>query len=141
MLWIKAFHIVSVISWMAGLLYLPRLFVYHSTAVPGSELSLVFKTMERRLMNGIMTPAMILSWVLGLFLAFYYNVFDATSIWLHIKFVCVVGLTICHFLMKSHLGGFAHDKNQKSARYFRILNEVPTVLMLVIVVLAVVKPW
>lgn len=141
MLWVKAFHIISVISWMAGLLYLPRLFVYHCAVMPGSESSLVFKTMERRLMNGIMIPAMILSWVLGLFLAFYYNVFDATSIWLHIKFVCVICLTICHFVMISHLRGFAHDNNQKSARYFRMLNEVPTGLMLIIVVLAVVKPW
>jgi len=137
--WIKAFHVVAVISWMAGMLYLPRLMVYHAEAQIGSIQSETFKIMERRLLKGIINPAMILAWVLGLYLAWY--VFGFKGGWLHAKLLLVLILSGIHGVLVKHVRAFAEDKNQKSPRYFRILNEVPAVLMLGIVILVIVKPF
>jgi protoporphyrinogen IX oxidase len=140
-LWIKALHVIAVISWMAGLLYLPRLFVYHCDAEPGSPASETFKVMERRLMAAIMTPAMVVSWALGLGLitVLGLEVFR-DGYWLSVKVALVIGLTVTHLLMIRHLRDFARDRNRHSQRYFRILNEVPTVLMIAIVVMVIVRP-
>jgi protoporphyrinogen IX oxidase len=140
-LWIKALHVVAVISWMAGLLYLPRLFVYHCDADPGSASSETFKVMERRLMAAIMTPAMLVSWALGLGLiaVLGLEVFR-DAYWLWVKVGLVIVLTATHLLMIRHLRDFARDRNRHSQRYFRILNEVPTVLMIAIVVMVIVRP-
>ena len=137
--WIKAFHVVAVISWMAGMLYLPRLMVYHAEAQTGSIQSETFKIMERRLLKGIINPAMILTWVLGLYLAWY--AFGFKGGWLHAKLLLVVILSGIHGILVKHVRAFAEDKNLKSPRYFRIINEVPAVLMLAIVILVVVKPF
>ena len=141
-LWIKALHVVAVISWMAGLLYLPRLFVYHCDAVAGSAASETFKVMERRLMAAIMTPAMLASWALGLGLiaVLGLEVFR-DGYWLMVKVGLVIVLTGAHLLMIRHLQDFARDRNRRSQRYFRILNEVPTVLMIAIVVMVIVRPF
>lgn len=137
--WIKAFHVVAVISWMAGMLYLPRLMVYHAEAQTGSIQSETFKIMERRLLKGIINPAMILTWVLGLYLAWY--AFGFKGGWLHAKLLLVFILSGIHGMLVKHVRAFAEDKNQKSPRYFRIINEVPAVLMLGIVILVIVKPF
>lgn len=141
-LWIKALHVVAVISWMAGLLYLPRLFVYHCDADTGSAGSETFKVMERRLMAAIMTPAMVVSWALGLGLIAMLglDVFR-DAYWLWVKIGLVIVLTAAHLLMIRHLRDFARDRNRHSQRYFRILNEVPTVLMIAIVVMVIVRPF
>ena len=141
-LWIKALHIVAVISWMAGLLYLPRLFVYHSSTEAGSTASETFKVMERRLMGAIMTPAMLASWILGLVLIAGLGVEAFRgSYWLLVKISLVVILSGLHLVLAWHLRTFATDRNRHSARYFRILNEVPTVLMIAIVVMVIVRPF
>jgi putative membrane protein len=137
--WIKAFHLVAVISWMAGMLYLPRLMVYHAEAQTGSIQSETFKIMERRLLKGIINPAMIVTWVLGLYLA--WDVFGFKGGWLHAKILLVLILSGIHGMLVRHVRAFAQDRNQKTARYFRILNEVPAVLMLGIVILVIVKPF
>jgi putative membrane protein len=138
--WVKALHVISVIAWMAGMLYLPRLFVYHAVAEIGSDKSETFKIMERRLLRGIINPAMIATYIFGFWLVLSGWV-DAGSTWLHLKIVFVLLLTACHGVLAKHTRLFAEDKNTKSQKYFRILNEVPTVLMIVIVVLVVVKPF
>jgi protoporphyrinogen IX oxidase len=138
-LWIKAFHVIAVISWMAGMLYLPRLFVYHSLAKPGSEQSETFKVMERRLLRYIMTPAMIATWLLGIALVLETGAFSAH--WFQVKIVLVLALTVMHGLCSHWLRDFAFDRNPRSAKFFRIANEIPTVLMIAIVLLAVVKPF
>ncbi len=138
-LWIKAGHIISVISWMAGLLYLPRLFVYHSDAQPGSELSETLKIMERRLLRAIMYPAMLSSLFFGgLLLADSSTDFSAW--WLHLKLACIAGLIIIHVKMGSWRRDFEADRNNRPQKFFRIANEVPTLLMIVIVLLAVLRP-
>lgn len=139
-LWLKALHIIAVISWMAGLLYLPRLMIYHCAAEKGSVQSETFKTMERRLLKAIMTPAMIVAWVAGLWLAFGYVGFKG-NLWLHVKFALVIALSAAHGLQARWVSDFAEDRNTRSHRYFRVWNEVPTLLMLGIVILAVVKPF
>jgi putative membrane protein len=140
-LWIKGFHVVAVIAWMAGLLYLPRLFVYHCAAEAGSAASETFKVMERRLMKAIMTPAMLVSWVLGGSLIGVAGIEAFRSgYWLAIKIALVIALTGVHLMLIRHLGDFARDRNRHSQRYFRILNEVPTVLMIAIVVMVIVRP-
>ena len=140
-LWIKAVHVVAVVSWMAGLLYLPRLFVYHCSAAPGSAASETFKVMERRLMGAIMTPAMVASWALGLVLIGLLGVEGfRDGYWLSVKLALVVVLSGVHLMLIRHLRAFARDQNRHSARYFRILNEVPTVLMIAIVVMVIVRP-
>jgi putative membrane protein len=136
--WIKALHVVAIIAWMAGLLYLPRLFVYHVTAEPGSVQSETFKTMERRLLKAIMNPAMIVSWAAGLWLAWQGGWLSAG--WFHGKLLLVVLLSAVHMMLARHVRLFAGDANKRPGRYFRVLNEVPTLLMIGIVVLVIVKP-
>jgi len=138
-LWLKALHVVAVIAWMAGLLYLPRLFVYHATATPGSEQSETFKTMERRLLRFIMTPAMIATWLFGLGLMFTGGWLMAG--WLHVKLLMVVLMTLMHGLMSHWQADFQRDRNRRTQKFFRIANEIPTLLMIAIVILAVVKPF
>jgi protoporphyrinogen IX oxidase len=139
LLWLKALHIVAVISWMAGLLYLPRLFVYHCEAEPGSKQSETFKVMEQRLLRLIMNPAMIVVWVTGPLLAWQMGVMHDR--WLAAKLVLVVLLSVFHHVLGRRRTAFAEDRNRHSAKYFRIANEVPTLLMMGIVVLVVVKPF
>jgi protoporphyrinogen IX oxidase len=140
-LWLKAFHLVAVIAWMAGLLYLPRLMVYHATAPAGSEAAAIFKVMERRLLRAIMTPAMVAAVGLGLWLMVEGG-FAAGELpfWLGLKFLLVGGLIAVHVLLAWHVRQFARDENRQGAGYFRVINEVPAVLMLGIVIAAVVKP-
>ena len=137
--WVLALHIISIISWMAGLLYLPRLFVYHVDAAPGSELSETLETMERRLLRAIMTPAMIASWIFGIWLVV---LTDAHSeIWFHIKLTLTILLSASHMVMAKWRKEFASDQNTRSARFYRIANEIPTLLMIAIVILVIVKPF
>jgi putative membrane protein len=138
-LWIKAAHVIAVISWMAGMLYLPRLFIYHTAAERGSVQSETFKVMERRLYRLIINPAMIATWVFGLWLA--WKGFGFSGGWLHAKIAAVLALSAVHGYLGGVVRRFAEDRNEKSARHWRIVNEVPTVLMVVIVVLVVVKPF
>ena len=137
--WLLAFHIIAVIAWMAGMLYLPRLFVYHCEADVGSRQSETFKVMERRLLKAIINPAMIVTWLLGLWLAWSGGWFAAP--WLHAKLVLVLAMSGVHGVLSKYVREFAADKRRKSAKFFRILNEVPTVLMILIVILVVVKPF
>jgi putative membrane protein len=140
LLYIKAFHIISVIAWMAGVLYLPRLFVYHIEAEKDSKQSETFKIMERRLLKAIITPAMIASWVFGLILAL--EVVDwAYAGWFHAKLVLVVAMSGFTGLLSKWTREFAQDRNTHSQRFYRIANEVPTLLMIAIVILAVVKSF
>jgi protoporphyrinogen IX oxidase len=138
-LWLKAFHIVAVIAWMAAMLYLPRLFVYHAAVAVGSPQSETFKVMERRLLKAIMNPAMIATWVLGLALAFLGGWWN--SGWLHGKLALVLALSGVHGMLVGQVRRFAEDRNARTQRYFRVLNEVPTLLMIGIVILVVVKPF
>lgn len=138
-LWIKALHIIAVISWMAGLLYLPRLFVYHTDAPVGSQQSETFKVMERRLFGTIMRPAMGLTWLLGLYLA--WSVYGFQGGWLHAKLLLVFLLTGVHEYYGRAVRAFAEDRNTKTGRQWRIWNEAPALLMVLIVVMAVVKPF
>ncbi len=137
--WLKAVHVLAVISWMAGMLYLPRLMVYHVDAAPGSVQSETFKVMERRLLKGIMNPAMIVTWVLGLYLA--WDAFGFKGGWLHGKILLVVLLSGVHGYLVGRVRDFANDRNTKSGRFYRIINEVPAVLMVGIVILVIVKPF
>ena len=137
--WLKAFHIIAVIAWMAGMLYLPRLFVYHCEADPGSRQSETFKVMERRLLKGIINPAMIATWVLGLWLAWSGGLFAAR--WLDAKLVLVIAMSGVHGMLSRYVKDFAADRNRRSQKFYRIINEVPTILMILIVILAVVKPF
>ncbi|MDA8230182.1 MAG: protoporphyrinogen oxidase HemJ [Magnetospirillum sp.] len=138
-LWLKSLHVMAVISWMAGLLYMPRLFVYHATVKAGSEASETFKVMERRLMNAIMIPAAALSWASGLTMAWSGGLF--TEAWFHAKLALVVLLTVSHAMMERWRRGFATDRNAHPQRFYRMANEVPTVLMIGIVILVIVKPF
>ena len=138
-LWVKAVHVIAVIAWMAGMLYLPRLFVYHAESLPGSDKSETFKVMERRLLRAIMNPAMIVSWVLGLWLAWRGGWFEAP--WFHAKLTLVVLLSGMHGAMARWRKAFERDENIHSARFYRIANEVPTVLMIGIVILVIVRPF
>jgi protoporphyrinogen IX oxidase len=136
--WIKAFHVIFVISWMAGMLYLPRLYVYHVDAPAGSDRSEAFKVMERRLLRGIMTPAMILTWLSGLYIAYSGGWF--TSGWLHGKLALVVIMSGIHGFLAGEWRKLNADKRPRSARFYRILNEIPALLMVGIVILVIVKP-
>jgi putative membrane protein len=138
-LWLRALHIIAVIAWMAGLLYLPRLFVYHCDAPAGSVQSETFKIMERRLLRAIMTPALVAVWVLGLLLAWQGNLWAAG--WFHAKLLLVVALSALHHVLAMYRKAFEADRNRHPARFYRMLNEVPTLLMIGIVILAVVKPF
>ena len=139
--YIKAFHIIAVIAWMAGLLYLPRLFVYHAMSKTGSEQSETFKVMERRLLRYITTPAMLAAWLFGLILAFSPLIDWAKDSWFHAKLLLVVVLSGFNGLLAKWTKDFAADRNTRSPRFYRIVNEVPTVLMILIVILVVVRPF
>src|SRR5262249_46879107 len=138
-LWLKALHTVAVIAWMAGLLYLPRLFIYHSIAKPGSELSETFKTMERRLLNFIMLPAMIVTWIVGIVLVLQGQWLGAG--WFHAKFVAVVIMTVLHGLFAHWVNEFSLDRNPHPARLYCIINDTPIIVLIIIVALAVVNPF
>lgn len=138
--WIKAFHIISFITWMAGMLYLPRLFVYHTGVEVGSQASEVFKVMERRLLRFIMNPALIAVFVTGLLLTVNLGSEAFTAGWLHAKITCVVILAAMHGLFARCRRAFAEDRNKHSALFFRITNEVPTLLMIAVVIFVVAKP-
>ena len=137
--WIKALHVIAVISWMAGMLYLPRLFVYHCEAEGGSKQSETFKLMERRLLKAIINPAMIVTWLAGLFLAWSGHWFSSS--WLHAKLALVIILSGVHGFFSRWVKDFAADRNTRSQKFYRVINEVPTVLMIFIVILVVVKPF
>ena len=138
-LWAKAIHVIAVIAWMAGMLYLPRLFVYHSEVAVGSAQSETFKVMERRLLRAIINPAMIVTWVFGLWLA--WDGFGFHGGWLHGKIALVVAMSAVHGYLAGSVRRFAEDRNEKPARHWRIVNEVPTLLMIAIVILVIVKPF
>ncbi|MDQ8732644.1 protoporphyrinogen oxidase HemJ [Bradyrhizobium sp. LHD-71] len=137
--WVKAFHVIAVISWMAGMLYLPRLFVYHCDAQIGSKQSETFKVMERRLLKAIINPAMILTWLLGLALVWLGGWYAAG--WMHAKFALVILLSALHGFLVRCWREFDADRNTRSQKFYRIINEVPAVLMVGIVILVIVKPF
>jgi protoporphyrinogen IX oxidase len=137
--WLKAFHVIAIIAWMAGMLYLPRLFVYHCEAEPGSKQSETFKVMERRLLKAIINPAMIASWALGIWLVWKGGWY--VSGWFHAKLALVLALSALHGFLVRWVRDFAGDKNQHSQKFYRIINEVPALLMIGIVILVVVKPF
>jgi protoporphyrinogen IX oxidase len=141
--WIKSFHVIAAISWMVGLLYLPRLFVYHvERGEPGTDTSETFKIMERRLLRYIMNPAMILTWVMGLFLVLTPGIVDpANDIWFQLKFAAILGLTYCHIWLGQRRREFLHDANTRTARTYRMVNEIPTLLMIVVVIMVIAKPF
>ena len=137
--WIKALHVIAVISWMAGMLYLPRLFVYHCEAEIGSKQSETFKVMEHRLLKAIINPAMIVTWLAGLYLVWAGHWY--LSGWFHAKFLLVLIMSGIHGFFVGRVRAFAADKNTYTQRFYRIINEVPTVLMIAIVILVIVKPF
>lgn len=137
--WVKAVHIIAVISWMAGMLYLPRLFIYHCDAAPGSELSETFKLMEHRLLTIIINPAMIVSWVLGIWMVWEADL--STAAWLHAKLALALAMSAVHGYFSLSVRRFRENRNVLSAGQWRLLNEVPTLLMVGIVILVVVKPF
>ena len=135
----KSLHLIAVISWMAGLLYLPRIFVYHAEASHVSQKK-IFKIMERKLYNYIMMPAMMLSWLFGLLLLKSVGFEVLSEAWMKIKIICVLALTYYHFYLGSHLQQFSLELNKKSSKFFRIINEIPTILLILIVFVVVFKP-
>ena len=137
--WIKAVHVIAVISWMAGMLYLPRLFVYHCEAEAGSKQSETFKVMERRLLKAIINPAMIVTWLAGLYLAWAGQWYSSS--WFLAKFLLVLVMSGVHGFLARCVKDFAADRNTRSQKFYRIINEVPTVLMIAIVILVIVKPF
>ena len=136
----KSLHLIAVISWMAGLLYLPRIFVYHAENNTEKNTSKTFKIMERRLMFFIMTPAMILSWFFGIFLILINGISITLNLWVQAKLFLVVLLTIYHLFLGYYLRKFAMDENEKTAKFFRIINEIPTVLLILIIFVIIYKP-
>ena len=139
MLWVKSLHVMFVIAWMAALLYLPRLMVYHADSPVGSAQSETFKVMERRLLRGIAIPSMVGSWVFGLWMAWLIDAWSEG--WFHAKLACVVALTVIQIMLARSVRAFAEDRNQRSARYYRVVNEIPALLMVAIVILVIVKPF
>lgn len=139
--WVKALHVISVIAWMAGMLYLPRLFVYHADAETGSVQSETFKIMERRLYRAITTPAMIATWIFGLWLLHLYGAGILAQGWIWLKLAFVLALSGFHGFLGKTLKAFARDENARPSRFYRAINEIPTVLMIVIVVAVIVKPF
>ncbi len=135
----KSLHLIAVISWMAGLLYLPRIFVYHSEADHESQKK-VFKIMERKLYNYIMMPAMLLSWLFGVLLLHNLGFSVFTELWMQIKIIAVIILTYYHFSLGKYLNDFSLDNNQKSSKFFRIYNEIPTLILIVVIFVAIFKP-
>lgn len=138
-LWMKALHVIAVISWMAGMLYMPRLFVYHCAAEVGSKQSETFKIMERRLYKAIMNPAMMVAWVVGLYIAYEQNYF--TDGWFHAKLAAVVLMTVIHLMLGRYVRAFAVDQNRHTHKFYRVINEIPTLLMIGAVIFVVVKPF
>jgi putative membrane protein len=138
--WVKAFHVISVIAWMAGMLYLPRLFVYHADAATGSDKAETFKLMERRLYRGITTPAMVLTWIFGLWMVFA-GMVDWSSIWPWVKAVMVVLLSAIHGFYGRLLRDFQNDRNTRPSTFFRAINEIPFAIAIVIVIMVIVKPF
>ena len=136
----KSLHLISVISWMAGLLYLPRIFVYHAENIENENSSNIFKTMERKLFYYIMTPAMILSWVFGIILVFSLGLEVFSVLWVQIKLILVILLTIYHFYLGYCVSSFANDQNANSSRFYRVINEIPTILLIFIVFIVIFKP-
>lgn len=141
LLWIKALHVISVIAWMAAMLYLPRLFVYHCQTVPGTAESERFKVMERKLARGIMLPAMIATWVFGLLMVATPGVIDWHAGWWHTKLLMVILLSGFHGATSGWRRKFEQDRNTKSERFYRIANEIPAVIMVIIVVMVIVQPF
>lgn len=139
--WLRALHLIAVMSWMAGLLYLPRLFVYHAETEIGSDKSETFKIMEQRLLKYIMNPAMIVSWIFGGLMIYANPGMLEGQGWLHAKLLMVVLMSVAHGVMAKNMRIFSADQNQKTSKYFRIFNEIPTLLMIAIVILAVVQPF
>ncbi len=139
--WLKALHIVAVVAWMASMLYLPRLYAYHCAAEPGGIQSETFKIMERRLLRVILNPAMIVVWVLGLGMAFGTGTIDWGAGWVWVKLGLLIAMQIAHAFYARWRRDFAADRNRRSARFYRLANEVPTVLLIVIVIMVVVKPF
>ena len=138
-LWFKAVHVIAVISWMAGLLYMPRLMVYHAGVPVGSDQSELFKLMERRLMHAITIPAGMVVWAMGLIMISQIGL--KGNGWLHVKLLLVIGMTAVNIALERFRQAFAHDRNIKSAKFFRMFNEVPTLLMIGIVILVITKPF
>ena len=138
-LFFKSLHLIAVISWMAGLLYLPRIFVYHSEADHESQKK-VFKIMEKQLYNLIMMPAMLLSWLFGILLLHSLGFSIFTELWMQIKITAVVILTYYHFTLGKYINDFAIDNNQRSSKFFRIYNEIPTIILIVVIFVAIFKP-
>lgn len=137
--WLKAFHVIAVIAWMAGMLYLPRLYVYHCKAAPSSHMSETFKVMERRLLRAIINPAMFATWISGLWMAWLGDWWGAS--WFHGKLVLLLGLQLVHAAYARWRRHFADDRNLHSEKFYRFMNEVPTLLMIGIVILVIVKPF
>ena len=135
----KSLHLISVISWMAGLLYLPRIFVYHSEASHESQKD-IFKIMEKRLYNYIMMPAMLLSWLFGILLVHSITLSVLFELWMQIKIIAVIILTYYHFTLGKYLNEFAIDKNEKTSKFFRIYNEIPTIVLIVVIFTVIFKP-
>ena len=135
----KSLHLISVISWMAGLLYLPRIFVYHSEAYHDSQRE-IFKTMERKLYNYIMMPAMLLSWLFGILLLHSLGFSVFLELWMQVKTLAVIILTFYHFTLGKFLNDFANDKSKKTSKFFRIYNEIPTIILIVVIFVAIFKP-
>ena len=135
----KSLHLIAAISWMAGLLYLPRIFVYNSESNEVSQKK-VFKTMERKLYNYIMTPAMLLSWLFGILLLYSLGFSVFSELWIQIKFILVIILTYYHFTLGKYLNDFSKDNNQKTSKFFRIYNEIPTIILIVVVFVVIFKP-
>lgn len=138
--WVKALHVISVIAWMAGMLYLPRLYVYHAEAQKGSIQSETFKIMERRLLRGIINPAMVATWGFGLWMVFS-DMVDWSSIWPWVKAVMVILLSAYHGYLSRWRRAFAEDRNTRPAKFYRAVNEIPTVLMIIIVLMVIAKPF
>jgi len=139
---LKSLHLIAVISWMAGMLYLPRLYVYHAEAKPGGEASEMLKVMERRLLRLIINPAMVATWVFGLWIATLYGWQNlAHAGWFHVKFLMVILMQVCHVCLARWRRDFAADRNKHTAKFYRIVNEVPTLLLVIIVFMVIVKPF
>ena len=138
-LFLKSLHLIAVISWMAGLLYLPRIFVYHSEASHESQKD-IFKIMEKRLYNYIMMPAMLLSWFFGILLVHSITLSVLFELWMQIKIIAVIILTYYHFTLGKYLNDFAIDKNKKTSKFFRIYNEIPTIVLIVVIFTVIFKP-
>ena len=136
----KSIHLIAVISWMAGLLYLPRIFVYHSENIKNMNSSNIFKIMEKKLFYYIMTPAMILSWIFGLILIFTLGFSVFNELWIQLKLIFVILLTIYHFYLSKCVSNFAINQNNSSSKFYRIINEIPTILLIIIVFIVVFKP-